>query len=75
MLEKDSTFFILCLVVGGILLLLFLGSIALRLGGFLKELRYINAEIERTEGKDRAHYIKRRKKLWLSLLPFYRKKT
>lgn len=40
---------------------------------FLQELKYINAEIRRTHGRDKKHWIARRKKLWLSLLPFTKK--
>ena len=39
---------------------------------FRDELRYINEEIRRTEGQERAHWEKKKKKLWLSLLPFVR---
>ena len=37
---------------------------------FSRELRILNVEIERTEGEEREHYIRQRRKLWLSLLPF-----
>ena len=37
---------------------------------FSKELRYLNMEIGRTEGRERMHYLRRRRRLWLSLIPF-----
>ena len=37
---------------------------------FSSELRFINREIARTKGKERRYYIRRRRRLWLSLLPF-----
>lgn len=37
---------------------------------FSAELRYVNNEIERTEGSERRYWIRRRKRLWLSLIPF-----
>lgn len=37
---------------------------------FSYELRYINREIERTKGDTRKHWIRKRRRLWLSLLPF-----
>lgn len=37
---------------------------------FSYELRYINREIERTKGDARKHWIRERRRLWLSLLPF-----
>ena len=37
---------------------------------FSDELKYINIEIERTEGAERKHWKKRKRKLLLSLIPF-----
>lgn len=39
---------------------------------FRRELRYINMEIERNEGREREHWIKRKKRLKRSILPFFR---
>ena len=39
---------------------------------FQRDLRYINMEIQRNEGAEREHWKKERKKLWLSLIPFYK---
>ena len=38
---------------------------------FREELKYINMEIGRTDGRERAHWEKKKKKLWLSLIPFF----
>ena len=37
---------------------------------FSKELKYLKNEIRRTEGVERRYWIKRKRRLWLSLLPF-----
>ena len=37
---------------------------------FLDELKYVKSRIDETEGEERKHYIRRRRRLWLSLLPF-----
>ena len=38
---------------------------------FSAELRLLNMEIERSEDEqERQHYLRRRRRLWLSLLPF-----
>lgn len=37
---------------------------------FLRELRLLNMEINRSEGREREHYRRQRKRLWLSLIPF-----
>ena len=39
---------------------------------FHEELKFINMEIQRTEGREHAHWVKKRRRLWLSLLPFVR---
>ena len=50
-------------------ILLFYG-LAIFLNDFSRELRYLNNEIKRTSGKEREHWLRRRRRLWLSLLPF-----
>ena len=37
---------------------------------FSRELKYLNGEIGRTTGAERWHYIRQRRRLWLSLIPF-----
>lgn len=37
---------------------------------FSRELRQLNSEIRRTTGSERRYWIRRRRRLWLSLLPF-----
>lgn len=37
---------------------------------FITELQYLSSEIERTDGEERAYWISRKRRLWLSLLPF-----
>ena len=54
-----------------LLILLCLWAVPL-IVSFRDELKYINMEIQRTEGRERAHWEKKRRKLWLSLLPFVR---
>ena len=39
-----------------------------------QDLRYLNGEIARSAGREREHWIRRRRKLWRSLLPFRRRK-
>lgn len=40
--------------------------------GFKSDLKYIEMEINRTEGREQAHWKRRKKELYLSLIPFYR---
>lgn len=38
---------------------------------FRRELRYVNMEIERNTGRERERWMKRKKRLKLSILPFF----
>ncbi|MBR3778986.1 MAG: hypothetical protein IKL13_04625 [Clostridia bacterium] len=40
------------------------------LNWFYRELRYLNSEIKRNEGREKKRWIKRRRRLWLSIIPF-----
>ena len=42
----------------------------LRYGIFTRELRRLNNEVSRTYGAERGYWVRRRRRLWLSLLPF-----
>lgn len=53
------------------LVLLLFGSVFF-LNDFSRELKYLNNEIKRTEGAERKHWIRMRRRLWLSLFPFIR---
>ena len=37
---------------------------------FSLELRYLNNEIKRTRGREQEYWIRKRRKLWMSILPF-----
>lgn len=39
---------------------------------FRGELHYLNIEIHRTRGKEQTYWIRKRRRLWLSILPFVR---
>ena len=57
------------MIVLGILILLFL-RIVFFLIGFFQELQCINKEIELTAGEEREYWVRCRRQLWLSLIPF-----
>ena len=71
-------------IVTGTIFRLFLGislvlAVALFLSVFIPwlrdfrhEMRYINMEIQRNEGRERERWVRRKKRLWLSILPFFR---
>jgi len=62
---------LMALTVACIGLLLLIGLV-LRYGSFTRELRRLNNEIGRTYGTERKRWLRRRRRLWMSLLPFVR---
>lgn len=47
--------------------------VLVRLGDFVRELRYLKIEIGRCRRSEKAYWIRRRRRLWLSLFfPFVR---
>lgn len=60
------------LVIAVLFVALFVVRFAIISQAFLHELRYLNQEIARTEGREQQHYMRRKKRLLLSLIPFVR---
>lgn len=61
------------LLLGVAVVLILLGgvyAVAILVTDFSRELRYLNIEIGRTEGEEQEYYLRQRRRLWLSLLPF-----
>ena len=57
-----------CLIA--LLVLVFAVSVITKYSNFNRELRRLNMEINRTHGREKEHYIRRKRKLWRSLIPF-----
>ena len=68
--NPDSELQILIMVICVLLLIPALIGFILFLNGFSHELKYINIEINRTTGEERKFWIRRRRRLWLSIIPF-----
>lgn len=68
----DTLVIILAVLIGVIFLGLLLIKFAAWVSEFQAELKYLNNEIGRTRGKERKRWIKRRRRLWLSIIPFIR---
>lgn len=60
----------------GIIALFFLALIIIAIASFIndfsRELKFLNVEIDRNVGEERKYWIKERRRLWLSLLPFFK---
>lgn len=66
----DNEFWILVGIIAIPILLGLLVGLCLFINDFSSELRYINCEIHRTSGLERRYWIRKRRKLWLFLIPF-----
>ena len=67
----DSTTSIIVWVAIGLAVAIALGLFMPWLRDFRREMKFINMEIERTTGREQQHWIKRKKRLKKSILPFY----
>lgn len=71
-IETDLGFHLFLVVgIGILLVVVFVGFIKWLLD-FRRELQHLTGEIYRTRGKKQKYWIRKRRKLWLSILPFVR---
>ena len=68
----DTGLYWLVGIVAVFFLILLLFGLVSFINDFSQELRYLNSEIRRTDGAERRHWIRQRRRLWLSLIPFVR---
>ncbi len=68
--NPDTELYWLVGIVAAFFLILLLFGLVSFINDFSQELRYLNNEIRRTDGAERKHYIRQRRRLWLSLIPF-----
>ena len=70
-MDLSGTTILLIVVLVVLFLVVFINVVSFFLD-FARELRYINMEIQRNTGKDQLLWMRRRRNLWLSLIPFIR---
>ena len=68
--NPDTELYVLIGIVAAFFLFLLLFGLVSFLNDFSRELRYLNSEIGRTEGDEQIYWIRQRRRLWLSLIPF-----
>lgn len=68
----DKSIWILIALFGIIFGFALLVKLAMWMQDFSQELKYLNNEIRRTDGDERRFWISRKRRLWLSILPFVR---
>ena len=69
---SDSLIFVLGAVVGIVLLAAVIFRFVTWLSDFQREFDMLNTEIGRTSGREQHYWIVRRRRLWLSIIPFVR---
>ena len=74
MLENnpDTDFWILVCIIAIPILFGLLVGFCMFINDFSRELKYINCEIGRNTGDERKYWIRQKRRLWLSLIPFVR---
>lgn len=71
--ELDTVTIVLLAIVIAFFAIVFLVGITAKINGFSHDLDYLNREIARTEGAERENWKREKRRLWLSLLPFFRR--
>ncbi len=66
----DNEFWILVGIIAIPILLGLLVGFCIFINDFSRQLKYLNSEIGRTTGSERRYWIRKRRRLWLSLIPF-----
>lgn len=68
--QTDPALVILIYVFIGIIITIILTALILFFMDFFRELRYLNSEIQCNHGAEREFWVRQRRRLWLSLIPF-----
>ena len=71
--ELDALTNVLLTMVIAFFVIVLLVGLTMRINGFSHDLRHLNIEIGRTEGAEREYWKREKRRLWLSLLPFFRR--
>lgn len=71
--EIDPVLNLLVTIIIIFFVVLFLVGLVIKINEFSHELDYINREIGRTTGGEQRYWKREKRRLWLSLLPFYRR--
>ena len=66
----DEDLIITFVIIFALILLWLMVKLFMFIGDFAQELRYLNCEINRASGAERQQWIRQRRRLWLSLIPF-----
>ena len=68
---SDRSIILIFVAIAIVLLFILMISIIIRIEEFQNKLKYIKLEINRTRGAERKYWIRRKRRLWLSLFLFF----
>lgn len=66
----DIEFWLVAVIFGIFFFVFFLFAAITHFRGFYDELRYIKDEIKRAGKDERKYWLRQKRRLWLSLIPF-----
>ena len=72
-MEQTVIYDILIALFIGIIVFLLILRLVFSLDSLKRDIRYVNMEIRRTRGSERKAWQKEKRRLWLSLIPFYKR--
>lgn len=72
-MEQTGIYDILIALFIGVIVFLLMLRLVFRLDSLKRDIKYVNTEIRRTGGSERKAWQKEKHRLWLSLIPFYKR--
>lgn len=69
-LERNPLALLLTVLLALFFLIMLAAALGQKISEFCDELQYLNSELQRAEPSQRKVWLRRRRRLWLSLLPF-----
>ena len=72
-MEQTVIYDILIALFIGVIVFLLILRLVFRLDSLKRDIEYVNMEIRRTRGSERKAWQKEKRRLWLALIPFYKR--
>ena len=72
-MEQTVIYDILIALFIGVIVFLLILRLVFRLDSLKRDIEYVNMEIRRTRGSERKAWRKEKRRLWLALIPFYKR--
>ena len=72
-MEQTGIYNVLIALFIGVMLFLLILRLVFRLDSLKRDIKYVNMEIRRTRGSERKAWRKEKRRLWLALIPFYKR--